>query len=170
MSTLTSHSRRNNNELGVLAFMATITMLFAAFTAAYLIRRSGVDWQTIPLPRICWLSTGLVLSSSVTIELARRRRHGLKAWLWSTLILGFLFLAAQVGAWVQMLNSGLLMAGHPHSSFFYLLTAVHGLHLLGGMVVLVLVTLKQQKPGLCADYWHFMAGLWVFLFFMLSRY
>jgi len=132
------------------------------------------------------LSTALILISSVTLETARRKlkaafENGYIRWLVITVILGFGFLASQLFAWKQLARQGVFLTSNPHSSFFYLLTATHGLHLLCGLLALVflLVRTKQhtEKAGTmgrrqaAADavtiYWHFMDALWIYLFLLL---
>ena len=159
-------ARARANELTLMAFLCTVVMLFAAFTAAYLIRRSGADWQRLSMPSILWVTTAVLLASSVTIELARR--SGSRRWLAATLVLGAVFLAGQLLAWRALATAGVFLPTHPHSSFFYMLTAVHAVHLIGGIVALALVAARGGRAGLCATYWHFVDGVWLYVFGMLS--
>lgn len=166
--------------------IAAITMSFAAFTSALIVRQgSSTDWRHITLPPILYLSTLLLLISSVTLELARRRvatfMGGLKKhvaspgrWLYVTLSLGLLFVAAQYMAWLQLRSKGLYLATNPNSSFFYVFTAAHALHVLGGLGGLVRVIHKLSKSVLrrstldaTSYYWHFMGVLWLYLFLLL---
>ena len=162
-----------------------ITMMFAAFTSAFIVRKASQDWQTFTLPSILYLNTLLLIASSVTLEIARRRittfMGGLKIqvanparWLHITLFLGLLFVAGQYVAWTQLRADGLYLATNPSSSFFYLLTATHALHVLGGLGGLIYVIRKLNKSILrrnqlvaTARYWHFMGGLWVYLLLLL---
>lgn len=172
----------NTPQLGLLSFLATVTMLFAGFTSAYLVRQStGSDWQPIPLPPILWLNTGLLLLSSVTLELGRatgrRRGNTLKGWLSITTGLGAAFLVGQLFAWRHLAAQGVYLPSNPHSSFFYILTGAHGLHLLRGIGALVYVLVGSLQPAptpalndrlkLCATYWHFVGGIWLYLFVVL---
>lgn len=171
----------DTEQLGLWVFLATVTMLFAGFTSAILVRRTSSDWQPIPLPGLLWLNTALLLLSSVTMErvraLARNERWAsLKGWLIVTTLLGVLFVAGQVEAWRQLASEGVYLPGNPHSSFFYILTGAHAAHLLGGVFALVYLltrtlgsgrTPTRARVNLCATYWHFVDGLWVFLFVML---
>jgi cytochrome c oxidase subunit III len=140
------------------------------------------DWVSIALPRILYVNTALILVSSLTIELARiaaRRRDSKRCarWLLATLALGFAFVAGQLAAWRELVSRGLFLASNPGSFFFYFLTAAHAAHLLGGIVALAGVALfagwlarrNQQETavGAVALYWHFMDGLWVYLFALL---
>ncbi len=137
------------------------------------------------MPRILLLSTALILLSSVTIEAARRKWkeavNNHRRWLLVTLVLGAGFLVSQVLAWRQLVRQGVYVATNPHSSFFYLLTAAHGVHLLGGLLALAYLSLRRQPPRenelavaksqAGADavtlYWHFMDFLWLYLFVLL---
>jgi cytochrome c oxidase subunit 3 len=166
---------------GLWAFLGTVSMLFIGFTSAYLIRRASADWRPLAPPWILWWNTAALLGSSVTLEAARKRLRewdlrGLFPWVAATGFLGFLFLAGQVAAWRKLAAQGVFLASNPHNSFFYVLTGLHGLHLLGGLawfaVVLVQVRRLALTPGedglrLFATYWHFLAGLWVYLLFLL---
>ncbi|MFQ5776904.1 MAG: heme-copper oxidase subunit III [Terriglobia bacterium] len=167
----------HTSQLGLWALLATLTMLFAGFTSAYLVRRAGSDWQAISMPPILWFNTVVLLASSLAMEAARRRIGPLKRWLFAATALGFTFLAGQLFAWQQLAAQGVYLPTSPHSSFFYMLTAVHGLHLVGGLAALLYAFLRVGRPrrtpaefaplNLCATYWHFVDGVWVYLFVLL---
>ncbi len=159
-------ARTRANELLLLAIVASVVMLFAAFTSAYLIRRTGADWQRAPLPVALWINTIVLVASSVTMELARR--SGLRRWLVATLVLGFVFLAGQFIAWRELATQGIYLPTSPHSSFIYMLTAVHGVHLFGGVAALIYATSRGRRLGLCATYWHFVDGVWLYVLGMLA--
>jgi cytochrome c oxidase subunit III len=163
-----------------------ITMMFAAFTSALIVRKgSSLDWRTFTLPSILYFNTLLLLASSVTLEISRRRvaafMGGRKSqvesparWLYVTLFLGLLFVAGQYVAWSQLSARGLYLATNPSSSFFYVLTATHALHVLGGLTGLGYVIRKLSKLSLrrstldaTARYWHFMDALWLYLLLLL---
>lgn len=168
-----------------------VTMMFAAFTSALIVRKgSSQDWQSFTLPSILYFNTFLLLLSSVTLEVARRRvasfMGALKThvaqssaanpsrWLYITLFLGLLFVAGQYVAWKQLAAQGLYLATNPSSSFFYLLTAVHAVHVLGGLGGLIYCIRKLRKSTLRRNalvattrYWHFMGALWVYLLVLL---
>src|SRR6266478_2009795 len=174
-------------RIGVWVAIGSILMLFVALTSAYIVRTaSSNDWQPIAMPKILWLSTALILVSSITMEISRRslkqhRNFGYGRWLIVTIALGLTFLASQLLAWRQLVRQGVYMASNPYNSFFYLFTAAHGLHLLGGILALgyLLVRTTRKRATLdgelrrvgAADaatiYWHFMDGLWVALFLLL---
>ena len=179
-------------ETGVWIGIAAITMSFAALTSALVVRQgSAPDWQHFRLPPILYLNTALLLASSATLERARRRAAGgaggaggagapdaaLRTGVAATLVLGVLFLLGQGLAWRALAAQGLFLATNPSSSFFYVLTAVHGLHLAGGLVALAYLwfrlrhrpgTASRQAFGAAALYWHFVDGLWVYLLSILS--
>ncbi|MGZ4873480.1 MAG: cytochrome c oxidase subunit 3 [Candidatus Angelobacter sp.] len=163
-----------------------ITMMFAAFSSALIVRKgSSLDWQTFTLPSILYFNTLILFASSVTLEISRRRvaafMGGLKShaesparWLYITLILGLLFVAGQYVAWSQLRGEGLYLATNPSSSFFYVLTATHALHVLGGLGGLIYVirklgksTLRRNALDATARYWHFMDVLWLYLLCLL---
>jgi cytochrome c oxidase subunit III len=162
-----------------------VTMMFAAFSSALIVRKgSALDWESFTLPPILYFNSILLIASSVTLEIARRRitthLSGLKSqeaparWLYITLFLGFLFVLGQYVAWRQVRAQGLYLATNPSSSFFYLLTAVHALHVLGGLGGLLYIirklsnsTLRGNQLVAAARYWHFMGALWLYLLLLL---
>jgi cytochrome c oxidase subunit 3 len=180
-------SSANRYRLGMWVGLASVLMLFTALSSAYIVRAaSSSDWVPITMPRILWLSTVLILISSGTLETARRKlreaaRTAYKPWLLLTGVLGIGFLVSQLLAWRQLVRQGVYVASNPHSSFFYLLTALHGAHLLGGLAALAYLSLRrrvpqenqaavikaQAKADAVAIYWHFMDFLWLYLFVLL---
>ncbi|MGZ8843635.1 MAG: cytochrome c oxidase subunit 3 [Pyrinomonadaceae bacterium] len=174
-------------RIGVWVAMASILMLFVALTSAYIVRSaSATDWQALAMPKVLWLSTALIMISSVTVEVARRslkqqRNSGYVLWLAITAILGVGFLGSQIIAWRQLVKQGVYLASNPSNSFFYLFTAAHGLHLLGGLCALGYLLARSSKAtaqvdselrrvgaaDAAATYWHFMDVLWIGLFGLL---
>lgn len=173
---------------GIWVALASIGMTFAAFTSALVVREgSSTDWQHFPLPPVLYLNTLLIIASSVTLEIARRRtpaymnmqRGGERSesparWLYLTLALGLLFVAGQTFAWVQLRSEGFTLATNISYSFFYVLTVAHALHLLGGIGGMARVvskfnhaTLKRSTLDATSRYWHFMGVLWVYLLLLL---
>jgi cytochrome c oxidase subunit III len=179
-------------QTGVWVAIAAITMSFAAYSSALIVRQgASPDWRHFTLPPILFFNTLVVLASSATLYMARGKSRaaaepaGSEAaveaphltWLYVTILLGFLFLAGQILAWRNLAAQGLTLASSPSSSFFYLLTAMHGLHLLGGLAGLFYVVYRVRRssavPALSAYkaaslYWHFMTLLWLYLFAMLA--
>ena len=169
-------------QIGMWMFLGTVTMLFAAFTSAYIVRRSSADWVHVTLPTVLWANTGLLLASSMTLEAARGaasrgRVQATVLFLAATTGLGLLFVGGQFAGWRELAAQGVFVPTSPHSSFFYILTGLHALHVAGGLVFLVSVAWRvtrrrqgaQMLVRLGATYWHFMGGLWVFLFLVLAR-
>ncbi|HYJ47944.1 MAG TPA: cytochrome c oxidase subunit 3 [Pyrinomonadaceae bacterium] len=174
-------------RIGMWVALAGVTMMFTALTSAYIVRaNTSNDWRPIAMPRLLWLSTALIVLSSLTFEIARRALKQGKSelygrWLMLTVLLGLSFLAAQFFSWRQLVAQGIYMASNPHSSFFYVLTGAHGLHLLGGILGLDYLLLRSRRSrleehgeekrlamaGSVALYWHFMDGLWIYLFLLL---
>jgi cytochrome c oxidase subunit III len=171
---------------GIWVIVYAITMTFAALTSAMIVRKgASLDWRSFTLPSILYLDTALLLASSVTLEVARRRvarfmggivipGESPARWLYMTLGLGLLFMTGQYVAWAQLRGEGLYLATNPSSSFFYLLTVAHALHILGGIIGLGYVILKLDRSELrrstldaTSRYWHFVDVLWVYLLLLL---
>src|ERR1700733_7243806 len=165
---------------GMTVALAGILMFFMALVSAFIVRKGASnDWRLIPLPRILWLNTAVLLASSVALRRARKfllhgEQGGFRRWWGITTVLGLAFLAGQLVAWRHLVDDGVYLASNPASSFFYVFTAAHGLHLLGGVLALGLIPfVKGQRVSLktatsvAGLYWHFMDGLWVFLFAIL---
>ena len=173
-------------QTGIWVALAAITMSFAALTSALIVRQgTGFDWRHMTLPPVLYLNTLVLVASSVTVELARRQvaayARGFESrlvvpmrWLLATLALGLFFVIGQYVAWLQLRGAGLYLATNPNSSFFYLLTGVHAVHVVGGLTGLVYVIRKLQRSILrrstfsaAVQYWHFMGALWIYLLFLL---
>lgn len=157
-------SRRESWPVGLAAVLATAAMLFTAFTASVLVRRTAPDWTRISMPPPLWASTAILLTSSVVLEGARRKRPGA---LPVTFLLAGTFLSTQIMAWRSLADSGVFLAGSPHASFLYVLTAVHGLHLLGGIGALIYATVRVSALPACIVYWHFVGALWIWILLLL---
>jgi cytochrome c oxidase subunit 3 len=167
---------------GIALGIVSILMFFMALSSAYLVRRAtSAQWTPIHLPGILWVNTLVLLGSSAAIERARKRLllgnfSGFRsAWLFTT-GLGLAFLAGQFIAWRQLAAQGIYVATNQASGFFYIFTALHGVHLIGGVTALIYVLQRkmdsQKVPlAIVADvtshYWHFMDGLWIFLLAIL---
>ena len=171
---------------GIWVVLAAIGMTFAALTSALVVRKGGSnDWRHFTLPSILYLNTLILIASSISLEVARKKvarfmaagRTGVAnpvRWLYLTLGLGFAFVAGQYVAWRQLSSEGLYLATNPSSSFFYVFTAAHALHLIGGLGGLVRVIAKLNGSSLrrttldaTSRYWHFMDVLWVYLLLLL---
>lgn len=176
------------SRTGIWVALAAITMSFVAITSAMIVREGASnDWQHFTLPTSLYFSTFMLLASSATLEMARKRVaafvHGVQSdrsaslrWLWLTLGLGLLFIAAQCFAWVQLRAEGVYLATNPSSSFFYLFTVLHAIHVIGGLAGFALVMWRFTKPvptlristlSTVSYYWHYMSALWIYLLLLL---
>jgi len=164
-------------RLGVFLACAAIFSFFAALVVAFYWRSHDTAyWHPVRLPRMLWVSTNLILTSSITFEAARRLwRHGeqrlAQRFLLGTACLGTAFLASQLTAWRELVSAGAYLSQNPYSSFFYIFTGLHGAHLLGGLLALFLVVAgrfkRRELIDVVAYYWHFLGALWVALFAVL---
>ena len=169
--------------IGLGVFLAVVSSLFALFISAYFMRMQAADWAQLPAPKLLWFNTGVLILSSVALQYAQvAARRGRMKDVGDGLIAGglfaFTFLIGQLLAWKQLNAEGYFLATNPANAFFYLLTGLHGLHLLGGLVALALTAdtvwrgfdLGQMRLSvkLCAIYWHFLLLLWLVLFSLLT--
>jgi cytochrome c oxidase subunit 3 len=176
-----SQSGQRRYQTAILLAMVSICMFFMALSAAFLVRKTGKDWVNFRLPAIIWVNTIVLLTSSVTIELARRRlalndQSGFRLMWRATTALGVAFLVGQVVVWRELVARGFYVGSNPSSSFFYVFTAAHAAHLLGGIIALFYVLLRNFSrtrlslpvaAEVTSYYWHFMDGLWIFLVVLL---
>ena len=163
-------------------FLGVVTAIFGLLTAAYFIRMTYADWQSLPIPALLWLNTAILILSSVALQWARtsaghqqadRVRWGLLA----GGALAFAFLVGQFLVWQQLGSLGYFVDTNPSNSFFYLITGLHGLHLLGGLVAWLRASLRlwrgadtdkiRMSVELCAVYWHFLLLVWLVMFGLL---
>lgn len=178
---------RRTAETGVWIGIATVSMSFAALTSAMVVRQGAAgDWHHFQLPPVLYFNTLVLVASSVTLEAFRRRSGpmlglGIRApglnWLYATVVLGLSFVVGQVLAWRDLAAQGLFVATNPSASFFYVLTAIHGLHLIGGIVAVAYVSYRVVRRdgappysalAATAVYWHFMDLLWLYLLSILT--
>jgi len=189
--------REDQLKLGLWLFLATVTMLFAAFASAYVVRRSGSDWRHVPLPSILWWNTLILAASSAAVETAsyvvqpfRPASSGKPKGLHYTRMasaamlvafaLGIAFLAGQFEAWRQLRAAGVYLPTNPHSSFFFMLTGAHAVHIVAALAVLAWgaagATSVRDPRGwasritICRTFWHYLGGIWLFLFALVSLY
>ena len=169
-------------KVGLGVFLAVATSLFALLISAYHMRMMGEDWTRLAVPRVLWLNTGLLLASGIAMQWTRaaaRRGQidGVRSGLIAGGVFSFSFLAGQLWAWQQLNASGYFVTADPATAFFYLLTALHGLHLLGGLWVWGRTTAKvwrgvdvgavRMSVELCTVYWHYLFLVWLVLFALL---
>jgi len=166
---------------GMFIALAGILMFFMAFVSAYIVRKDMPNsaWVPLQIPRLLWLNTLILIASSFTLARAHNRfaakdDDGFRHWWATTTALGILFVAGQILAWRQLAAQGIFLASNPSSSFFYVFTGAHGVHLLGGILALLYVQFRATRKvskgtaiEVVSMYWHFMDGLWVFLFLLL---
>ncbi|MBN8575546.1 MAG: cytochrome c oxidase subunit 3 [Cyclobacteriaceae bacterium] len=166
-------------------FMGSVIMLFAALTSAYIVREAEGNWVYFEMPPVFTISTIVILLSSVTMQWAywsaRKDNLGnLKLLLTITAVLGFAFLVLQWEGWTQLVAAKIYFVGNPSGSFLYVLTGVHALHIISAIVFLLIVVVaayrlqvhakKLVQLEMCTTYWHFLGGLWLYLFVFLLLY
>ena len=171
-------------RMGMWLGLASIVMLFAGLSSAYIIRSGGAsDWRAITIPGFLIPNSLILLASSVTLEMFRRRlavalTPEARLWIGITALLGIAFLAGQVSIWKTLVTQGIYLSSNSHSSFFYLLTGAHAAHLAGGVLALLVLAAMAWRQvyatrelrilsDVTAIYWHFMDGLWIYLFVLL---
>ena len=173
----------NRYLTGIALGIVSILVFFTALATVFLVRKgTGDNWAPVHLPLLIWINTAVLLASSATLEMARQRlarwdHSGFRRFWLMTTALGVLFLSGQILVWRQLAAQGIFIATNPASSFFYIFTGAHAIHLFAGVGALIFVALRKAgKPGVSLAlaakvtgfYWHFMDGLWVFLLALLS--
>lgn len=179
------HTPPDSYRLAMWLGVASILMLFAGLSSAYIVRQGASgDWVPIAIPPLLLPNSLLLIASSVTLERSRNqlRKYGLtpavKFWVSLTTLLGTCFLVGQFFVWKQLNAQGIYLSSNSHSSFFYLMTGAHGAHLAGGVIVLTILSIKARRQVFASEslrilmdvtsiYWHFMDGLWIYLFLLL---
>ncbi len=170
-------------KIGLGVFLAVAGSLFALFISAYSMRMNMADWRALPVPRLLWFNTGVLVLSSVALQWAhvaarRNDMEGVIVGLCAGGASAITFLVGQLLAWQQLSVAGYFVASNPANSFFYMITAAHGLHLMGGLVALGRTTAKVWRGAemtkvrlsveLCAIYWHFLLLVWLILLGLLT--
>ena len=169
--------------LGLRMLLAAMTVLFSLLVVAYADRMVLEDWRALPEPWLLWPNTAVLIVSSVSLQWAsisarRREIGGIRRGLLVGGACAFLFLVGQLLAWQQLVDLGYFVAANPANAFFYLLTALHGLHLLGGLVAWSWTSDKAWRRDakvdrlrlsveLCTVYWHFLLVVWLVLFCLM---
>ena len=163
-------------------FIATIVMLFAAMTSAYIVRKVEGNWLDFQMPSIFVSTTVIILMSSITMQWAYSlvRRDDLKKAkiaIGLTLVIGLLFLVGQVMGWNALVGTDVYFVGNPAGSFFYVFTGLHSFHLVAGLVFLIVAFMGIVKYKIhsrnmvtiemCVTFWHFLGGLWLYLYIFL---
>jgi cytochrome c oxidase subunit 3 len=170
-------------KIGLGVFLAVVGSLFALLIGAYSMQMNMADWRPLPAPKLLWLNTGMLILSSVALQWAQVAAHrgqmdGVRAGLLAGGASALAFLAGQLLVWQQLTAAGYFLATNPANAFFYLITGIHGLHLLGGLVALGRTTDKVWRDfevdqvrlsvQLCALYWHFLLLVWLLFFSLLN--
>lgn len=163
-------------------FIVTVVMIFASMTSAYIVRQAEGNWLEFELPSIFWYSSGLIVLSSVSLHWAylsakRDSLDQVKTALGITVVLGLAFLVGQWYSWVALVDRDVYFVGNPSGSFLYVFTGLHALHLISGVIFLIIVLIsslryevhsrKMAQMEMCVTYWHFLGGLWLYLFLFL---
>ena len=179
----TDVTRMPTAKIGLGVFLAVVGCLFALFASAYFMRMALTDWQALPLPRLLWFNTGVLVLSSVALHLAvvavrKNQMDTTRLALATGGLTALAFLGGQLMAWRDLSASGYFLTANPANSFFYLLTGLHGLHIIGGLVALGGTTVKawtdaprdrlRLSVDLCAMYWHFLLFIWLAIFVLLA--
>ena len=173
-------------KFGMWLFIVSATMVFAALTSAYLVRQAAGNWSVFELPSLFGVTTAIILISSASMQWAyiAAKRNNLemtKVAICITALLGVAFFVGQFKAWGALVNQSVYLVGNPAGSFVYVLSGLHMLHIVGGVVYLMIVLVatfrykvhsrRLAQMELCATYWHFLGALWVYLyvFLLLNR-
>ena len=171
------------SRVALYVLMAVIGVLFSLFSVAYIGRMAYGDWRTLPEPTLLWLNTVIIMLSSISFHQATKnaKENQIKRsreYLLLSGVLTFGFIVGQLFVWRELVSFGYFASTNPSYAFFYLLTALHILHLAGGLIAWTVVTIKSFIPqketsdfalkvNLCAVYWHFLLIVWALLFIML---
>ncbi|HLM02708.1 MAG TPA: heme-copper oxidase subunit III [Pyrinomonadaceae bacterium] len=169
--------------------LLVVMMTFGGLIGAYIVLSTNQDleWKPFALPVQVWFSTALIIASSLSYKIAqnnlnRDRQTAAKQWLLATTVLGGIFISSQILLWFQLVRSGVYMQSNPYAGFFYILTAVHALHVFGGICALGYMVLRAWREtgseeelerrktaaAVVGWYWHFMDGLWIVLILLLG--
>jgi len=177
----------SNEKLALVVFVIVASVLFSLLCVSYFIRMwfGGGDWLPIALPSMLWVNTGALVAASVAMQVAvvssRKQGHGDKSkspWFLVGGVLTLGFIIGQFTVWQQLTSQGYILHSNPANSFFYVLTGVHILHLVGGLWVWSRALLRQVRKDashdisksieLCAWYWHFLLIVWFALFYLVA--
>lgn len=180
-------NRIHPQKFALLAAMASIVMMFGALTSAYIVKQAAGNWLEFSMPVLFYASTVVILGSSFALHTAYNKlnsinKQGFVQWLWIGFILAVSFVVLQYYGWLALFEKGVDLKGNVSGSFFYLLTGIHALHVLGGIAALSIVIFKVyftqfqvtvnkvHKFDMVVTYWHFVDALWVYLFLFLLLY
>lgn len=175
----------NPKRFAMWLFIGSVMMVFAALTSAYIVRQAEGNWLYFDLPNILTVSTVVILASSTTMQWAfwsakKDNLETVKIMVTLTAILGLAFLVLQFEGWKQLVDNRIFLVGNPSGSFLYVITGLHGLHIISALVYLIIVLVATYRfqvhsknllrLEMCTTYWHFLGGLWLYLFVFLLLY
>ena len=175
----------NAKKFGMWLFLATVMMLFMSITSAYIVRQAEGNWFYFDLPSLFYITTVIIIVSSVTMQLAyfaakKDNVSTAKTMILLTAILGVGFLAGQFFGWKQLVANSIYLVGNPSGSFLYIITGLHGLHIVSAVIFLLIMLSavfkgkvssgNMTKMEMCTTYWHFLGALWLYLFIFLLLY
>lgn len=176
----------NPKKFALWLFMVSVIMIFGALTSAYIVRQAEGNWLDFEMPSMFWITTGIILASSLTMHWAylsaKNDNHEMaKVAMVITVILGGGFLVGQWLGWSELVANGIYLVGRESSgvsgSFMYVISGLHGVHVISGVIFLLVVLVnvfrlkihskKLSQIEMCTTYWHFLDGLWLYLFVFL---
>jgi len=172
-------------KFGMWLFLASVMMLFMSLTSAYIVRQAEGNWVFFELPSLFYITSIIIIGSSVSMQWAffaakKDNQEMTKTMVLITTILGLLFLIGQFFGWKQLVAGSIYLVGNPSGSFLYILTGLHALHIISAIVFLLIVLISAFKGRIhsknmaqvemCTTYWHFLGGLWLYLFIFLLLY
>lgn len=175
----------NPKKFAMWLFIGSVVMLFASLTSAYIVRQAEGNWLYFELPSILTVSTVVILLSSITMQWAywsakKDKVEMVKILVTVTSVLGLAFLVLQFEGWKALVANQVYLVGNPSGSFLYVITGLHGLHLISAIVFLLIVLVSTYRYRvhsknltqieMCTTYWHFLGGLWLYLFVFLLLY
>lgn len=175
----------NPKKFAMWLFIGSVVMLFASLTSAYIVRQAEGNWLYFELPPILTVSTVVILLSSITMQWAfwsakKDKVEMVKILITVTSVLGLAFLVLQFEGWKALVANQVYLVGNPSGSFLYVITGLHGLHLVSAIVFLLIVLVSTYRYRvhsknltqieMCTTYWHFLGGLWLYLFVFLLLY
>jgi cytochrome c oxidase subunit 3 len=178
-----SHAPLPTAKIGLGIFLVVVGALFALSISAYSMRLQAADWWPLPVPRLLWFNTALLIFASAALEWAKARARradmdGVRFGLLGAGVFTIAFVIGQLLVWRELNALGYYLASNPANAFFYLITGLHGLHVLGGLIALGRVTVRAQRTRevgevrlgleLCAIYWHFLLVVWLVLFALIA--
>lgn len=175
----------NPKKFGMWLFIGSVVMLFAALTSAYIVRQAEGNWLYFELPTIFTISSIVIFLSSITMHGAylsakKDNLEMVKVLITITTVLGLVFLILQFEGWKDLVDKQVYLVGNPSGSFIYIITGLHGLHLISAIIFLLIVMISTYRyrvhsknlaqMEMCVTYWHFLGGLWLYLFVFLLLY